>query len=878
MLLPIKPLNFEITTGADIGVGSEVKSARVLVRWQGVPLGIVPVAVRGGRVLAQDVKDLAAQHLAGAFGRELCRRGLLGGGIGPRLSITKEWNAPLPEVDGALPRISVAVCTRDRPEDLAACLASLAALWAAPHEVLVIDNAPATQATAKLVAQRFPQFRYICEEVPGLDHARNRAIREASGEVIAFTDDDVVVDADWTGSLARAFAADPAVGLITGLIEPLEQETPAQVWFERYGGFGRGCQRYYLQLKRAAPLAWNTAGAGRLGAGANMAVRRTIFAEIGHFDPALDVGTPTRGGGDHEIFFRLLRSGWICLYEPTAVVRHRHRRTMDELAGLLFNYGHATRCFFERVVHDFPTDRAAIGQLTRWWWKHWALGRWVSSALCPDRFPPELVMSEIEGFVRGRGGYLRARRTIVKDEESRCDRFKVKPDSSLPRRAVGLAMVDIERPLRTLTEGAQCEMLEIIVRWQGRPLGQFKIPTMGAPVSVARLADALASRFISSILEPCAVGAELAWAGFHAELGECLRPLNAAPKRHVPCPSVSIIVGTCERPDALRRCLESLQLIRYGGKFEIIVVDNRPASPVAAEVAAVVASFPRVRLLAEARPGSSYARNAGIAAASGEIIAMTDDDMVVAPEWLDRLVEPFAREDVLAVTGNTLAAGLETQAERDFEQYGGFCRGFTRLEFNERWFFRWRRRAAPTWKIGGSGNAAFRASTFSHPEIGGFLPTLGAGVPAGVGEDTLLFYQILRAGATIIYEPAAIAWHHHRVTRHELQRQIMAYSKGHIAYHLITWARYRDRRALNRVCLELPISLATRVWQRLRRRSSYPLRLLATEVAGTLLGPWALWRSHRHFRHHGPGELPATEAVPAPEAATRVGKVAEVAR
>jgi GT2 family glycosyltransferase len=877
MLLPIKPVSFEITSSADVVVGSEAKSARVLVGWKGVPMGIMPVPVTAGRVRAEDVKSLAARHLAGPFARELCRRGLLGGGIGGRLSISEKWDAPPAELAGALPSISVAICTRDRPEDLAACLASIAALSMPPHEVLIVDNAPATQATAKLVAQRFPQFRYICESVPGLDHARNRAIREATGEVIAYTDDDVVVEADWTAALAAAFAADPAVGLITGLIEPLEQETPAQVWFERYGGFGRGCQRYYQQLKRGAPLAWNTAGAGRLGAGANMAVRRKIFDEIGHFDPALDVGTPTRGGGDHEIFFRLLRSGWICLYEPTAVVRHRHRRTMPELAGLLFNYGHATRCFFERVVLDFPTDRAAIRQLTRWWWKNWALGRWVSSALCPDRFPPELVMREIEGFLRGRGGYMRARTSIVKDEISRCDQFNVKPASPAGRRAVGLAMVEIDRPLRTLTEGSQCETLEIIVGWQGRPLGQFKMPSMGAPVSVARLADALAARFTSLLLEPSAVGTDLAWAGFHAELGKCLRPAPK-PKKKKPSPSVSIIVGTCERPDALRRCLDSLQLLRYPGKVEIIVVDNRPHSPRAAEVAAVAAAFPTVSLLAEPRPGSSYARNAGVAAASGEIIAMTDDDMVVAPEWLDGLVEPFGREDVFAVTGNTLAAGLETQAERDFEQYGGFCRGFARLEFNERWFFRTRRRAVPTWKIGGSGNMAFRRSTFSHPEIGGFLPTLGAGVPAGVGEDTLLFYQILRAGGTIIYEPAAIAWHHHRVTRHELQRQIMAYSKGHIAYHLITWAKYRDRRALNRVLVELPTSLAARVLQRLRRKNSYPLRLLATEVAGTLLGPWALWRSHRHFRKHGPGVLPATEAVPAPEAATRPNHVVEVSR
>jgi GT2 family glycosyltransferase len=628
--------------------------------------------------------------------------------------------------------------------------------------------------------------------------------------------------------------------LLTGFIEPVEQETPAQVWFERYGGFGRGCVRHYIQLKRAAPVPWEMVGAGRLGAGANMAMRRLVFDEIGLFDPALDVGTPTRGGGDHEIFFRMLRSGWLCLYEPSAIVRHRHRRTMDELRGLLYNYGYATRCFLEREARDFPEDRRSIRRLARWWWLHWALARWFASAWCPDRFPADLVKAEIKGFMDGRGGYRRARRAIVADESARPDAFGIESDPALKLRNTGLVLVNVDMPLRALTEGTQCETLDVIVCWRGRPLGRVRIPTLGSSVSVWRLADMIAGWFGHLILFP-KTDADLARSEFHADLGKLLQVRVAA---DFPAgePSVSVIIATCNRPEALRRCLGSLQRLRYGGRTEIIVVDNRPAADSASMV---VKEFPGVRLIVEGRPGSSYARNAGVSAAAGEIIAMTDDDMEVSPDWLTRLVEPFSRADVFAVTGNTLAASLETPAERDFEKYGGFCRGFSRMEFGTPWFYQWRRCAAPTWSIGGSGNAAFRSSIFSDPEIGMFLETLGAGVPAGVGEDTMIFYQILRAGGTIIYEPAAIAWHHHRVSEGELQRQIFAYSKGHVAYHLLTFMKYRDRRALTRIFAELPLSLARRGWQRLRGRDSYPWRLLATEVGGALLGPWALWRSHR---------------------------------
>jgi GT2 family glycosyltransferase len=855
MLLPVKPLDFEITTNDDFCVAPDVKSARVLVRWQDAPIGVLEIPVVAGRVRAADVKKQTTDHFPAAFLRELARRALLRGGIGEKVAISDYWHVPVPEAEATSPDISIAVCTRDRADDLEFCLESLAAQSSEPLEVLVIDNAPATDATERLVRENFPQFRYVREDTPGLDHARNRAIREAKGEVIAFTDDDVVADRGWTAALGRAFAADPSLGLVTGLIEPVELETPAQVWFERYGGFGRGCFRHYMQLKRAAAMPWEMVGAGRLGAGANMAMRRVVFDEIGLFDPALDVGTPTRGGGDHEIFFRMLRSGWLCLYEPCAVVRHRHRRTMGELRGLLYNYGYATRCFLEREACDFPEDRLAIQRLSRWWWRHWAMARWFASAWCPDRFPGDLVKAEIKGFIDGRGGYRRARQAIVPDESARPDAFRIESDNAPKLRNIGLVLVDVDMPLRALPEGAQCESLDVVVRWRGRPLGRVRIPTLGQTVSIWRLADMIAERFGRIILSPGS-DSSLAWSEFHAELGQLLQVgVSADPPAAEP--SVSIIIATCNRPESLRRCLGSLLTLRYGGRTEIIVVDNRPAANGASTV---VKEFPGVRLIAEDQPGSSYARNAGVSAANYEIIAMTDDDMEVSPDWLIHLVEPFSRADVYAVTGNTLAASLETPAERDFEKYGGFCRGFSRMEFGTSWFHRWRRRAAPTWWIGGSGNAAFRSSIFSDPEIGTFMETLGAGVPAGVGEDTMMFYQILRAGGAIIYDPAAIAWHHHRVSEGELQRQIFAYSKGHVAYHLLTLMKYRDRRALTRILAELPLSLARRGWQRLRGRGSYPWRLLATEIGGTLLGPWALWRSHCRVREIGPGLKPLKSA------------------
>ena len=259
MLLPIKPIDFEITTNDDISVAPDVKSARVLVRWQDLPIGVLAIPVVAGRVSAAYVKKQASDHFPATFMRELARRALLRGGIGEKVALSDYWHVPMPEAGAKSPDISIAVCTRDRANDLALCLESLATQSSEPLEVLVIDNAPATDATERVVREKFPQFLYIREDTPGLDHARNRAIREAKGEVIAFTDDDVVADRGWISALGSAFAADPSLGLVTGFIEPAEQETPAQVWMLTSlhateagcgdalgdggrGPFGRGCE------------------------------------------------------------------------------------------------------------------------------------------------------------------------------------------------------------------------------------------------------------------------------------------------------------------------------------------------------------------------------------------------------------------------------------------------------------------------------------------------------------------------------------------------------------------------------------------------------------------------------------------------------------
>jgi GT2 family glycosyltransferase len=396
-------------------------------------------------------------------------------------------------------------------------------------------------------------------------------------------------------------------------------------------------------------------------------------------------------------------------------------------------------------------------------------------------------------------------------------------------------MVDIGAPLRPLDDVIDYPAVRVFVRDGAELVGSVDIANARRPVSAARLTDAIAEELWRSI----------AHRAVHAKLQQ-RQARESAPAFTT---SVSIVVPACDRPDDLRRCLSSLVAQQTRHQVEVVVVDNRPGRGGAR---AVAVDFPGVRLIEEPRAGLSYARNAGFAASCGKILVATDDDVVAPPEWVEKLVAPFASAAVMAVTGHVLPLELETESQFRFEAYGGLGKGFERRVVDGTWFHG-TRAAVPTWILGATANAAFRAAAFTDSRIGMLDEALGAGTPTGCSEDTYLFYRILKQGHTIVYEPSAWVWHRHRTTMQSLRRQIHAYSKGHVAYHLTTLMRDGDRRALVRLGWSLPKHYVVRAIERLRGESDHSLKLLALEIAGNLAGPWALWASRRRVRRLGPG-------------------------
>ena len=402
-----------------------------------------------------------------------------------------------------------------------------------------------------------------------------------------------------------------------------------------------------------------------------------------------------------------------------------------------------------------------------------------------------------------------------------------------PDSPIGVRLVNLREPLAAIDGAERYARLRVFVADGPDLIGELEIGNARAPVSVHRLRSAIVE----------SLGFALARRAVRRTLAVDERPPLA------PDVAVSIVVPSCDRPDDLRACLRSLLAQESPRRIEILVIDNRPDRGTARGVAR---EFPGVVLIEERRPGLSYARNGGFAAATGEILIATDDDVVAPPDWIEKLVAPFARPEVAAVTGHVLPLELETESQRRFEQYGGLGRGFEPLEADRGWFERFRG-AVPTWQLGATANAAFRRKALADPAIGLLDEALGAGTPTGCSEDTDLFYRILKAGRSIVYEPSAYVWHRHRRTMKALRRQIYAYSKGHVAYQLTTLMRHRDRRALVRLGWSLPRTYVRRAIDRVSGRSGYPLSLLAVEVLGTLAGPWALWTSRRRVRRFGPG-------------------------
>lgn len=204
--------------------------------------------------------------------------------------------------------VTVIIPVYDDPKGLAVCLRSLANQdYPTDYfDVIVVDNG--SPEPLKLPSPRPKNTRLLCESTPGSYAARNAAIREAHGTVIAFTDADCAPAPDWISSGVEYLSRDPKVGLVAGRIEsPLPTgRNPHSV--ELYQHIHAFPQEHY-------------AVEAHFGATANVFTRRQVLDEVGFFNESL------QSGGDREWGNRVHAAGWKVVYGEHAHISHPPRST-----------------------------------------------------------------------------------------------------------------------------------------------------------------------------------------------------------------------------------------------------------------------------------------------------------------------------------------------------------------------------------------------------------------------------------------------------------------------------------------------------------------------------------------------------------------------
>ncbi|HWP59938.1 MAG TPA: glycosyltransferase [Candidatus Acidoferrales bacterium] len=365
-------------------------SALVLLRLRGRPVGQALLPVVDGKIGGERPLSEALMRAANwSFWQHWLR---------DYLSCGEEENDT-----AGVPAATVAVCTRDRPRDLERCLAALIRLPDDGQELLVVDNCPSTDATRRLV-KACGRVRYVREDRPGLNVARNRALREAAHDIVAFTDDDAAPDPGWLRALVKNFR-DPLVLCVTGLTMPRELATEAQQCFEHFIGFAAGFRRTVFEAATHNPLEGWMAGAG-----VNMALRRAVLDRVGPFDEALDAGTPTLSGGDNDMFGRVLAAGYRIVYEPEALNWHRHRYSWKELREQFYSYGVGGFAAWTRALL-VDGEAGVLRQAEKWSQTFWPtltrslLGR-------PGGIPLDLLLRHFLGCAVGPWAYLYSRWSV----------------------------------------------------------------------------------------------------------------------------------------------------------------------------------------------------------------------------------------------------------------------------------------------------------------------------------------------------------------------------------------------------------------------------------------------------------------------------------
>jgi glucosyl-dolichyl phosphate glucuronosyltransferase len=261
-------------------------------------------------------------------------------------------------------RIDVAICTWNRCRLLAPTLDRLRELEVPPHvdwQVIVVDNNSTdnTAATLQNFAGRLP-LRTTFEPRPGLSNARNRAVAAATGDYLAWTDDDVLVDRRWMAAYAQAFERWPTAAFFGGPIQPSFEGTPPR-WLAEHWRIV--AQAFAVRELGDVPFPFD---GSQVPYGANCAFRTDVQRRY-LYDPSLGRGPGISLSGEEAAVMRqMLADGLTGWWVPDARVRHcipRHRQSLGYLRQIFAGQGEV------RGRRLPPSDAPRLFGRPRWLWR-----------------------------------------------------------------------------------------------------------------------------------------------------------------------------------------------------------------------------------------------------------------------------------------------------------------------------------------------------------------------------------------------------------------------------------------------------------------------------------------------------------------------------
>ncbi|HUR51577.1 MAG TPA: glycosyltransferase [Mycobacteriales bacterium] len=297
--------------------------------------------------------------------------------------------------DPVAPRVGVVVASRDRPDMVDRCLASVRTALSPHDELVLVDSASRDQhrpAYAEAAARHGAQLVRLDE--PGVNRARNAGWRATTAPLVLFTDDDVEVEQGWVDAYLTCFAEHPEATFATGWLAAPEEA---------------GQSNDVAVLDATTPRAIDRSARGVLGHGASMAVSRDALVAVGGWDEALGAGARFRAAPEVDLYDRLLHAGHLGRFEPRARARHHQWRSVGQLAALHFRYGLGSGARMAKLARY---DRRRLLHAAREAWWAWGLKELWEHVRTRNERRAAIDVVRMAGYVLG---FVEALGTPVKD-------------------------------------------------------------------------------------------------------------------------------------------------------------------------------------------------------------------------------------------------------------------------------------------------------------------------------------------------------------------------------------------------------------------------------------------------------------------------------